>query len=197
VERLAALASRDAVPHGAGDAALRRVAGPLARWGWPVLPLALVASLWGLALLVPRLAPAAPCDRCGRPACRRCDPAATTSCGQCVNVFLRQNAVEPRDRSRKEAQVRRHARNRRWTERVLAIAGGGAGHVVGGRPVTGFLVLFALLFLGFLVWFWNGVVPPPQHSPYAVALRLAVAVPLLLILYGIAVRDAFRRARGE
>jgi tetratricopeptide (TPR) repeat protein len=197
VERLAALASRDAVPRAVGDAALRRVAGPLARWGWPVLPLALVASLWGLALLVPRLAPAAPCDRCGRPACRRCDPAATTSCGQCVNVFLRQNAVEPRDRSRKEAQVRRHARNRRWTERALAIAGGGAGHVVGGRPVTGFLVLFALLFLGFLVWFWNGVVPPPQHSPYAVALRLAVAVPLLLILYGIAVRDAFRRARGE
>ena len=197
VERLSAIASRDAVPRAVGDAALRRVAGPLARWGWPILPLALVASLWGIALVVPRLAPAAPCDRCGRPACRRCDPGATKSCGQCVNVFLRQNAVEPRDRSRKEAQVKRHARNRRWTERALAVLGGGAGHVVGGRPVTGFLVMFALLFLGFLVWFWNGVVPPPQHSPYAVALRLAVAVPLLLILYGIAVRDVFRRDRTE
>jgi Zn-dependent protease with chaperone function len=114
-----------------------------------------------------------------------------------VNVYLRQNAVEPRDRTRKERQVRRHERVRRWTERLLAVLGGGAGHVVGGHPVTGFLVLFALFFLGFLVWSWYGVVPPPLHSTYAVALRLAVAVPLLVIVYAIAVRDAFRRTRGD
>jgi tetratricopeptide (TPR) repeat protein len=192
-ERLAELAARDAVPRAVGEAALLRVAGPLARWGWPILPLALVASLWVFALLAPRLAPAAPCDRCGRPACRRCDPGATASCGQCVNVYLRQNVVDPRDRSRKEAQVRRHAQVRRWTERALAIAGGGAGHVAGGRPVLGFMVVFALLFLGFLAWFWHGVIPPPQLSPYAVALRLAVAVPLFALLYALAVRDVFRR----
>ena len=196
-ERLAEFAARDAVPRAVGDAALRRVAGPLSRWGWPFLPLGLIASLWGFAVLTSRLAPAAPCDRCGRPACRRCDPGATTSCGQCVNVYLRQNAVDPRDRSRKEVQVRRHAQVRRWTERALAIAGGGAGHVVGGHPVLGFLVVFALLFLGFLAWFWHGVVPPPQHSPYAVALRLAVAVPLFALLYALAVRDAFRRTRQD
>ena len=196
-DRLAEFAARDAVPRAIGAAALRRVAGPLARWGWPLLPLLLIGSLWVLALLVPRLAPAAPCDRCGRPACRRCDPASTASCGQCVNVYFRRNAVDPRDRDRKDAQVRRHARVRRWIERALAILGGGAGHVVGGRPVLGFLVLFALVFLGFLAWFWHGVVPPPQHSPYAVALRLAVAVPLFALLYGIAVRDAFRRTRPD
>ena len=69
--------------------------------------------------------------------------------------------------------------------------------MVGGHPVLGFLVLFALTFLGFLAWFWLGVIPPPQHSPYAVALRLAVAVPLFALLYGIAVRDTFRRTRPE
>ncbi len=196
-DRLAELAGRDAVPRAVGAAALRRVAGPLARWGWPVLPLVLVASLWGLALVTPRLAPSSPCDRCGRPACRRCDPGATASCGQCVNVYLRRNAVDPRDRDRKDAQVVRHARVRRWIERALAVLGGGAGHVVGGRPVLGFLVLFALIFLGFLAWFWHGVTPPPQHSPYAVALRLAVAVPLFALLYAIAVRDAFRRTRPD
>ena len=197
MEWLADFAARDAVPRAVGKAALRRVAGPLARWGWPLLPLALMASLWLLALVAPRLAPSASCERCGRPACRRCDPAATASCGQCVNVFFRQNAVEPRDRIRKEEQVRRHALVRRMTERVLAVVGGGAGHVVGGRPVMGFLVLFALLFLGFVAWFWHGVIPPPQHSPYAAALRLAVAVPLFALLYGFAVRDAFRRTRPE
>ncbi|MGA8892816.1 MAG: hypothetical protein WB493_14695, partial [Anaeromyxobacteraceae bacterium] len=155
------------------------------------------ASLWLVSLAAPRLSPSTACDRCGRPACRRCDPGATTSCGQCVNVFLRQNVVDPRDRSRKEQQVRRHDRVRRVVERTLAVVSGGAGHVVGGRPVLGFVVLFALIFLGFLVWFWHGVVPPPQHSPYAVALRLAVAVPLFAVLYGIAVRDVFRRTRGS
>jgi tetratricopeptide (TPR) repeat protein len=187
----------DAAPRAVGDAALRRVAGPLSRWGWPALPLALTASLWLLAWLAPRLSPSAPCDRCGRPACRRCDPVATSSCGQCVNVFLRQNAVDPRDRARKEAQVRRHVLVRRMTQRALAVVGGGAGHVAGGRPVLGFLVLFALLFLGCVAWFWHGVIPPPQHSPYAAALRLVVAVPLFALLYGIAVRDAFRRTRPE
>lgn len=197
VERLAELAARDAGPRAVGDATLRRVAGPLARWGWPLLPLGLVAVLWGLSLLAPRLAPAAPCDRCGRPACRRCDPAANASCGQCVNVYFRRNAVDPRDRERKDAQVRRHFQVRRWIERALAVLGGGAGHVFGGRPVLGFVVIFALLFLGFLAWFWHGVIPPPQHSPYAVALRLAIAVPLLVLLYGFAVRDSFRRTRHE
>jgi tetratricopeptide (TPR) repeat protein len=196
-ERLAELAARDPAPRAVGEAALRRVAGPLSRWGWPVLPLALVASLWLVSLAAPRLSPSTACDRCGQPACRRCDPGATTSCGQCVNVFLRQNVVDPRDRNRKEEQVLRHARVRRLVERALALVSGGAGHVAGGRPLLGFLVIFALSFLGFLVWFWHGVVPPPQHSPYAVALRLAVAVPLFAILYGLAVRDVFRRTRAD
>jgi Zn-dependent protease with chaperone function len=77
------------------------------------------------------------------------------------------------------------------------VVGGGAGHVVGGHPVVGFLVTFSLLFLGALAWFWYGVVPPPQHSPYAVALRLALALPLFATLYALAVRDTFRRTRPE
>jgi hypothetical protein len=48
-----------------------------------------------------------------------------------------------------------------------------------------------------VAWFWHGVIPPPQHSPYAAALRLGVAVPLFALLYAIAVRDAFRRTRPE
>jgi tetratricopeptide (TPR) repeat protein len=196
-DRLAELAARDPAPRALEQAALRRVAGPMGRWGWPGLPLALVAGLWLLLLPLPRLAPAAACDICGRPACRRCDPAASTSCGQCVNVFQRRNVVEPRDRARKEREVARHARTRRLVERGLAVASGGGGHLVGGKPVLGFLVLFALVFLGSLAWFWYGVIPPPQHSPYAVGLRLALAVPLFLALYGMAVRDTFRRTRPE
>ena len=56
-ERLAELAARDAGPRAVGEAALRRVAGPLARWGWPLLPLGLVASLWVFALARPAARP--------------------------------------------------------------------------------------------------------------------------------------------
>ncbi len=196
-ERLAELAARDPAPRAVGEAALRRVAGPLGRWGWPWLPLALVGALWLVVLPLPRLAPSTACDTCGRPACRRCDPGATATCGQCLNVFHRRNAVDPRDRARKERQVLRHARTRRTLERALALLSGGGGHLVGGRPVLGFVVLFALVFLGCVAWFWYGVVPPPQHSPYAAALRLAMAVPLFLALYALAVRDTFRRTRPE
>ena len=46
-----------------------------------------------------------------------------------------------------------------------------------------------------LRWFWRGVVPPPQPTPWLLAAKLAVVVPLALLVWGIAVRDAFRRTR--
>jgi hypothetical protein len=35
--------------------------------------------------------------------------------------------------------------------------------------------------------------PPPQPSPYVLAGKIAVALPLGLAVWGLAVRDAFRR----
>jgi hypothetical protein len=196
-EVIAGLARGDPGPRAVAEAVRRRVGGPLPGAAWPLVPLLLVASLWGLALLSARMDPSRTCEKCGRPACRRCDGAAATTCGQCLNVFFRQNVVDARDRLRKEAQVRRHAQGRRLLARGLALAGGGAGHVVSGHAPLGFLLLFLLLFLGFVVWFWQGVLPPPQSSPYAAALRLTLAVPLFVALYAIAVRDAFRRSRED
>jgi tetratricopeptide (TPR) repeat protein len=197
VDAIAALADGDPGPGAVEDAIRRRLFGPLPGAAWPLAPLLVVVALWGLALLADRVDPSRACERCGRPACRRCDGAAAGTCGQCLNVFFRQNVVEARDRLRKEAQVRSHARWRRLVARLLAVAGGGAGHVVSGHAPLGFLLLFLLAFLGFAIWFWQGVLPPPQASPYAAALKLAVAVPLFVALYAIAVRDAFRRTRPE
>jgi hypothetical protein len=72
---------------------------------------------------------------------------------------------------------------------------GGAGQVFHGAPVRGALLLFALLFAAFLLWFWRGVIAPAQPSPYALAGKLLVAAPLGLALWAFAVRDAFRRTR--
>jgi hypothetical protein len=104
--------------------------------------------------------------------------------------------VDARDRLRKEAQVRRHAQFSRAATRVLAVVGGGAGQVWDGAAVHGALLLVGVLFLGFLVWFWRGIVPPPQPSPYVLAGKLGVALPLGVLLWALAIRDAFRRTRS-
>ena len=62
-----------------------------------------------------------------------------------------------------------------------------------GAPLKGALLLLGILFAAFVLWFWRGVMPPPQPSPYVLAGKIAVAVPLGLAVWGLAVRDAFRR----
>ncbi len=190
--QIAAVARLDATPAAVAESVRARIAGAIPPWLWPAGPLGLVALLWLVALALRKAELTHACERCGRPACRTCDGASSPLCGQCVNVYLRQGVVDARDRLRKEEQVRRHAQWTRVSTRILAIAGGGLGHLFGGRPVRGFLILTGLLFLGFAVWFWRGVMPPPHPSPYVVVGKLAVAVPLGLLLYGLALRDAFR-----
>ncbi|HET8734396.1 MAG TPA: hypothetical protein VFM45_11575, partial [Anaeromyxobacteraceae bacterium] len=149
-----------------------------------------------LAAAARRLAPCHACEKCGRPACRRCDAGGGPLCGQCVNVFVKKGVVDARDRLRKEAQVRRHRQVHAVVARALAITGGGAGHVFVGQAGRGFAALAGLLFVGFLVWFWRGIMPPPLPSPYALWGKLAVAAPLGLLAWALVVRDLFRRTRS-
>jgi tetratricopeptide (TPR) repeat protein len=173
-----------------------RLLGALPAWAWPWGGLGYVGLLWLLALARQRLAPSAACERCGRPACRRCDPAAGALCSQCVNAFVKKGIVDARDRLRKEAQIRRHEQFDVIATRILAVTGGGAGLVWSGAAVAGFLFLVGLLFLGAILWFWRGVLPPPQPSPWVLLGKVGVAGPLGLLLYVLAVREAFRRTKG-
>ncbi|BDG08280.1 tetratricopeptide repeat protein [Anaeromyxobacter paludicola] len=184
---------------GAQPAVREAVRARLARWIpgelWPWAPGALLALLWALALAGRWLSPSHTCEKCGRPACRRCDHLQGALCGQCVNVFVQKGVVEVRDRLRKEAQVKRHARVSAWTARALAVLGGGAGHVWAGRAVRGsaYLVLFAAL--AFAAWSWRGVLPAQVPSAYAPGLKLALSLPLAAAVHLVAVRDAFRKGR--
>jgi tetratricopeptide (TPR) repeat protein len=197
LDQVTALARTDPGPAAVGADVEARLAGAVPRRAWPWLPLGLTAALWVLALAGRWWHPAVPCAKCGRAACRRCDGVPGPLCGQCVNVYQRSGTVEAKDRTLKEAQVRRHARRSEIAVRALALVGGGAGHVFGGRPVRGFLILAGLAFLGMVAWLREGVLSPPQPSPYAAAGKLLVAVPAGLALWALAVRDAFRLRRGE
>jgi tetratricopeptide (TPR) repeat protein len=171
----------------------RRVGGSLPRDAWPWAGLAMMGLLWAYGVAGARLGPSTPCDRCGRPSCRRCDAGAAALCGQCVNVFERRGLVDARDRLRKEQAVRRHRQLEVHVTRALSIAASGAGQIWRGFPVRGALLLAVVLFAGFLVWFWRGVLPPPQPSHALLLGKVLVAVPLGLAVWGYAIRDAFRR----
>ncbi|HEY7726220.1 MAG TPA: tetratricopeptide repeat protein, partial [Anaeromyxobacteraceae bacterium] len=188
-----ALAAADGTPRLAGEAVQSRLGGAVPPWLWPLGPLGLVAFLGLLTPLLARLRVSAACDRCGRPACPRCESLSGPLCGQCVNVFVRKGVVDARDQLRKEVQVRRHERLDRWTGRALALLSGGGGHLWRGEPVAGFLVILGMGFAAFVLVFWRGLVPPPHPSPYILGGKLAAVGPLGLVLYALAVRDAFRR----
>jgi hypothetical protein len=191
--KIQALTASDGIPEALAAWVRHRVAGPVPRAAWPWGAGAAVALLWAFGLAMSRAGASAECERCGRPACRRCDGGAGALCGQCVNVFVRKGVVDARDRLRKEAQVRRHVQLAAHLTRILAIVGGGAGHVWDGAPVKGALLLLGMLFAVFVIWFWRGVMPPPQPSPYVLFGKVALAAPLGIALWALAVRDAFRR----
>jgi tetratricopeptide (TPR) repeat protein len=160
---------------------------------WPWIGGVLVALLWALALAGTRLDPCRSCFRCGRPVCRRCDGATAASCGQCVNVFEKKGVVDARDQRRKEQQVRAHRARARRLARGLALVLGGGGHLVTGAPVRGLLLIAALAFCALVVALWPGVTPPPFPSALVLPVKLATAVPLGVAVWGLAVRNLFRR----
>jgi tetratricopeptide (TPR) repeat protein len=194
--KVAALVAGDPAPAAlrawAEEALLRPAAGP----AWPWAAGGVLAVLWILALLSPSLDPCHSCFRCGRPVCRRCDGATGRSCGQCVNVFERRGVVDARDQLHKERQVRRHGAWARRAARALALLLGGGGHLVAEAPLRGALLTGGIAFCAFLIWFWPGVAPPPHPSAYVLAGKLLVAVPLGLAIWGLSVRDLFRRTGG-
>ncbi len=194
-EKIRALAVNDLAPQAVSGWIQQRLSGNLPRTWWPWGPVGWLAFLWALALVAPRLRRARACERCGGPACRRCDPAAGDLCGQCVNVFVHKGLVDARDRLRKEAQVRRHRQFVNVATRILSVVGAGAGQVFHGAAARGALLLLVPLFAGFVLWLWRGIMPPPQPSPYVLLGKLLVAAPVGVALWVFAIRDAFKRTR--
>lgn len=193
--KIRALAAGDGGPRELQEIVRSRLFGPLPRELFPAAPAGFLGILWMALLFASRLRPSTACERCGRAACVRCDGGAAELCGQCVNVFMKRGVVDARDRLLKESEVVRHARVSRAAARVLAVVAGGAGHLQLGAAGRGFVVLLAIGFAGFLMWFWRGVTPPPQPSPYVLAGKVALALPVAAALWLWSVRDVFRRTR--
>lgn len=124
------------------------------------------------------------CEKCGRPACRRCDREVGLSgvlCAQCVTVFTRAASVAAPIKVRKQAEVANHQWLQGRISSALGLLCSGAGHLFLGAPVRGalfaFLFFFALVGLGLR----EGLVRVPFGAvPWGLKL-----VPLVLLLVAV------------
>jgi len=148
--------------------------------------LAGAAGMAGLFLLpglglVPRRSSARRCQRCGRPFCRRCQSVGKHPevCSQCLHLFILRDGVAPGTKQRKLKEVARHARRLWIGERIVSLVLPGGGHVLGGRVLTGSLLvaLWCTVWLGLGLWGRLLVMPgwvPPAGLSWAI-LPLAAA----------------------
>ena len=111
--------------------------------GWMASGLVVLLLLIGLLSMrwTERLSTA--CPKCGLPARRHVHG---TLCEQCRSVFLATEDIEPELRRKKERQIIRYQRGRRWFERILCLCAG-AGTIMGGRAIYGVLLLFPFLWV--------------------------------------------------
>ncbi len=124
------------------------------------------------------------CRRCGRPFCRRCrvgtkDP---DHCSQCVHLYILRDGLAPVIKSRKMDEVTRY-RKRVWIgERLLSLPLPGSGHVLGGRPCLGALLLVSWIgaWLGILLH-GRMLVAPDAITASAVATSLLLGSLALVV----------------
>ena len=118
----------------------RAFSAPATLAGGAGLLLALLLPGFGVA---PRSAAARRCRRCGRPFCRRCRVGSKDldHCSQCVHLYILRDGLAPTVKSMKMEEVVRY-RRRVWVgRRLLSLPFPGSGHVLGGRPWIGALLL--------------------------------------------------------
>jgi len=159
-KELSAAASRG----GDGDRVFSQLASVLLPFASPSLatwlPALFALVLAWLGTQRRGLQPSAPCVRCGRAVCFRCDPESKggQECGQCVHVYRRRGVVDPGARARKEAEVRRHRERQDLVRRAASFVL--VGPIVAGRVGRGVALVGVCLFGAALIAFGDGVTRP-------------------------------------
>ena len=128
---------------------------------------------------------ARPCEQCGRPVCRRCDPELSSlgkQCNQCVHLFGRTAAVAGPERVRKQLEIRRHETRNQRTAYLLGALVSGTGQVVTGSVLRGGGYLFLFVFAAVELFLRHGVLRAP-YGPAPLWLRTAPSALLLLYVY--------------
>ena len=107
------------------------------------------------------LAPARRCIRCGRPFCSMCKSDREKGreyCSQCLHLFVLGDGLSTETKTRKMYEVERHVRLARLGRRSGSLVLPGAGPLLNGRALSGWL--FILAWITSLALFEPRVVTP-------------------------------------
>ncbi|GMU60752.1 MAG: hypothetical protein AMXMBFR34_25150 [Myxococcaceae bacterium] len=171
--------------------------GDVPEWAALYYPLAVALLLLAVGLLGPALEAAKACARCGRPVSRREDPEVSpgsVNCTQCVNVFVKKNAVAPSMKVRKQLEVARYESRVGKVAYGLGAVWSGMGHVFSGMPIRGTVYGFFFALAVLAVVMRQGVL----RAPYEPLPALVWLIPLglgLVILY-LATLRGLRKRQG-
>ncbi|MEW5739276.1 MAG: hypothetical protein AB1938_10145 [Myxococcota bacterium] len=169
--------------------------GDVPEWVAPFYPVAVALLLLAFGFLGPALEAAKVCARCGRPVSRRDDPdvsPGSVNCTQCVNVFVKKNAVAPSMKVRKQLDVARYESRIEKVAYGLGAVWSGMGHVFSGMTVRGTLYGFFFALAVVAVVMRQGVL----RAPYEPLPALLWLIPLglgLVALYVLTLRGLRRR----
>lgn len=141
--------------------------------------------------------PSVACRRCGRPACRRCNPEMQDQkqCGQCYHAFVAKGTVDPQVRIKKEIEVHRFQARTAQVRRALSLLVAGTGQLLRGSAIRGliFFTAFVSGILGMLISLEVVPEPVPTWSGLS-AVSVTVAALVSIVAYGLGLWDV---QRGE
>jgi tetratricopeptide (TPR) repeat protein len=139
------------------------------------------------------------CIKCGRPFCKRCQPAAKELrfCTQCLHIFVKKDGVSPASRKDKMREIEDYSRRQEVFLRISSLILPGFGNLYRNRVWFGTILLFFwFLFLVLIVYNWRFAPVSFYESPGSTTVLLPVVLLFLALLYMVANISLFRNVKA-
>ena len=139
------------------------------------------------------------CIKCGRPFCKRCQPAVKELrfCTQCLHIFVKKDGVSPASRKEKMREIEEHSRKQEVFLRLFSLVLPGFGNLYRNRVWFGTILLFFwFLFLVLIFYNFSFSSLSFYESRGSTAVLLPVFFLFLILLYMVANIALFRKARA-
>lgn len=139
------------------------------------------------------------CIKCGRPFCKRCQPAVKELrfCTQCLHIFVKKDGVSPASRKDKMREIEDYSRRQETFLRVSSLILPGFGNLYKNRIWFGIVLLFFwFLFLVLIFYNWRFSRVSFYESSGSTGVLLPVVLLFLALLYIVANISLFRKAKA-
>lgn len=139
------------------------------------------------------------CIKCGRPFCKRCQPAVKELrfCTQCLHIFVKKDGVSPASRKDKMREIEDHSRRQEIFIRLSSLVLPGFGNLYKNRIWFGATLLFFwFFFLVLILYNWQFAHISFYESPGSTSILIPVFLLFLALLYLVANISLFRKVKA-